>query len=439
MKSVNSNSIAVLATWIFFFGLLSIGIASEPMSKLLIDFNDASVAGRWLSVNDDVMGGVSKGGFSITNDKTLVFSGSISLENRGGFASIRTRPIDLKLGGYDTIALRVRGDGRTYYFNLRTSASRPASSYRAPLRTQKDTWQEVRISLKDFRYTAYGRRIVGAGPLRASDVRSVGFTLADKKAGPFWLEVSWIKAEKGSASNEAIVGRAEDLAADKDIVDTAVAAGKFKTLVAAVKAAGLVEVLKSQGPLTVFAPNDDAFAKLPEGDVEELLKPDNRQQLVAILSYHVLPGKILLGTRSKETLQGQSVTIKTTGPFEINGANVIASDIRASNGVIHVIDRVLIPPPVRLTPRESASAVIELAIRRGVPLFNAGQPGACAAIYEVAVESLLQSHTNALSDKDRSLLRKALRDARGDDEDPVEQAWTLRRALDAVYVSLSAD
>jgi uncharacterized surface protein with fasciclin (FAS1) repeats len=264
--------------------------------------------------------------------------------------------------------------------------------------------------------------------------------LADKKEGPFRLEVSWIRAEKGTGFKKATAAKhAGDLAGDKDIVDTAVAAGKFKTLVAAVKAAGLVEALKGEGPLTVFAPNDDAFAELPKGTVEELLKPENREKLIAILSYHVLPGKILLGAQSPETLEGQSVTIRTAGPFEVNGVNVIASDITASNGVIHVIEGVLIPPPEKLTPRESASAVIELAIRRGVPLFNAGQSSACAAIYEVAVESLLKSHTNALGDKERSVLRKALGDIRSNDENASEQAWTLRRALDAVYGSLSAD
>jgi len=152
-----------------------------------------------------------------------------------------------------------------------------------------------------------------------------------------------------------------------------------------------------------------------------------------------LPGKILLSAKPLETLQGQSVTIRTTGSFEVNGANVIASDIAASNGVIHVIDSVLIPPRSQLTPQEAARAVIELAISRGVPLFNSGQPSACAAIYEVAAESLLKSHSNALGDKNRSALRNALKKIRDVDEDPSQQAWTLRRALDKVYESLAED
>ncbi len=430
MKLINSYSSTMLAIWLLLFG--SLGIASEPMSKPLIDFYNASAANQWLSVNDNVMGGVSEGRFRITNDKTLEFFGNLSLENRGGFASIRTRQADLKLDGYDTIVARVKGDGRTYYFNLRTSSRNAAGSYRAPLKTQKDTWQEVRIPLKDFVYTAYGRPITGAEPLRANKVQSMGFTLADKNAGSFRLEVSSIRTEKDIAAKEAS-------AANKDIVETAVAAGKFKTLVAAVKAAGLVEALKGEQPLTVFAPSDDAFARLPKGTVEELLKPENRQELIAILSYHVLPGKIFLNAQSPETLQGQSVTIRTAGSFKVNGVNVIASDIEASNGVIHIIDSVLIPPNTKLTPREAARAVIELAIRRGVPLFNAGQSSACAAIYEVAIESLLKSHTNALSENNRSVLRNALREIRNDDEDSRQQAWTLRRALDLVYESLSKD
>ena len=258
--------------------------------------------------------------------------------------------------------------------------------------------------------------------------------------GPFRLEVGWIRAQKGTAATETKVAeQAEDSDPKKDIVETAVAGGQFKTLLAAAKAAGLVETLKSKGPLTVLAPNDDAFAKLSKGTVEGLLKPENRDKLVAILSYHVLPGRILLGAQSPKTLQGQSVTIRTSGSFEVNGANVIASDITASNGVVHVIDSVLIPPVAKMTHREAARAVIELAIRRGVPLFNSGQPSACAAIYEVAAESLLKSHANALGDKDRSVLENALRRIRGGDENASEQAWTLRRALDVVYESVSDD
>ena len=133
----------------------------------------------------------------------------------------------------------------------------------------------------------------------------------------------------------------------KDIVDTAVEAGSFTTLVAAVEAAGLVETLKGEGPFTVFAPTDEAFAALPEGTVENLLLPENKDQLVQILTYHVVPGKVMSTDLSNEmmatTVEGSDVTIMTEGGVTVNGANVVTADIEASNGIIHVIDQVILP------------------------------------------------------------------------------------------------
>jgi len=137
-------------------------------------------------------------------------------------------------------------------------------------------------------------------------------------------------------------------AAETDIVDTAVAADDFETLVAAVQAADLVDTLKGEGPFTVFAPTDAAFAKLPEGTVEDLLKPENKDRLVAVLTYHVLPGKVMSGdiagqTLEAETVQGSTVAIDATDGVTVDGASVTAADIEATNGVIHVIDTVILP------------------------------------------------------------------------------------------------
>jgi uncharacterized surface protein with fasciclin (FAS1) repeats len=134
----------------------------------------------------------------------------------------------------------------------------------------------------------------------------------------------------------------------KDIVDTAVAAGNFKTLAAALKAAGLIDTLKGAGPFTVFAPTDEAFAKLPAGTVESLLKPENKEKLVAILTYHVVPGKAMAkdvtGMSSAKTVNGKELKLKVDGgKVMINDAVVITADIETSNGVIHVIDTVLLP------------------------------------------------------------------------------------------------
>ena len=133
-----------------------------------------------------------------------------------------------------------------------------------------------------------------------------------------------------------------------DIVDTAVKAGSFNTLVAAVKAAGLVETLKGEGPFTVFAPTDAAFKKLPKGTVEDLLKPENKAKLAAILTYHVVPGKVMskdiAGKKLEaKTVQGQKVAVDATSGVEIDNAKVIQADIATSNGVIHVIDTVILP------------------------------------------------------------------------------------------------
>lgn len=134
-----------------------------------------------------------------------------------------------------------------------------------------------------------------------------------------------------------------------DIVDVAAGAGSFNTLVAAVQAAGLVDALKGDGPLTVFAPTDEAFAALPEGTLDSLLKPENKDQLAAILLYHVVSGKVmssdLSGTVNAETLQGDTIEIVASADgVTVNGANVVTADVAASNGVIHVIDAVILPP-----------------------------------------------------------------------------------------------
>lgn len=140
-----------------------------------------------------------------------------------------------------------------------------------------------------------------------------------------------------------------DSAASKDIVDTAASAGQFNTLIAAAQAADLVDTLKSPGPLTVFAPTDAAFAALPAGTVENLLKPENKDQLVKVLTYHVVSGKVMAADvvklSSATTVEGSDVAIDASGgTVMVNDAQVVQADVAASNGVIHVIDKVILPP-----------------------------------------------------------------------------------------------
>ena len=178
-------------------------------------------------------------------------------------------------------------------------------------------------------------------------MRALVCTMAVAALGAF--SVSAVRGGEACASAApAASASAACEAKAKDLVDTAVAAGSFKTLVAAVQAAGLVETLKGEGPLTVFAPTDEAFAKLPEGTVAELLKPENKAKLVRILTYHVVPGKVLAADVVKlseaKTVEGSKVRIQVEGgKVKVDGANVVKTDILTSNGVIHVIDAVILP------------------------------------------------------------------------------------------------
>ena len=154
-------------------------------------------------------------------------------------------------------------------------------------------------------------------------------------------------AMAGTVAPAALAGSA--VAATKDIVATAVEAGQFKTLVAAVEAAGLVDTLQGAGPFTVFAPTDAAFAALPAGTVDDLLKPENKARLVAVLTYHVLPGKVMAADVAGKqaevaTVEGSTLKVDARDGVKVNDATVVAADVAASNGVIHAIDKVVMPP-----------------------------------------------------------------------------------------------
>lgn len=162
------------------------------------------------------------------------------------------------------------------------------------------------------------------------------------------LALGFAGAGLGLSSSPAVAADAAKKEGAKDIVDTAVGAGQFKTLAAALTAAGLVDTLKGPGPFTVFAPTDEAFAKLPAGTLESLLKPENKEKLVGILTYHVVPGKVTASDVTKlneaKTVNGKMLKIAAKdGKVMINSANVAKADVMASNGVIHVVDTVILP------------------------------------------------------------------------------------------------
>jgi monofunctional biosynthetic peptidoglycan transglycosylase len=170
---------------------------ADDTTKLLFDFTGADAAKEWQTVNDGVMGGVSEGNFQITDQKTLEFYGTLSLENNGGFASVRSKAKKLGLAKGDVLVARVRGDGREYSMNLYVPRRLTAFSYRATVKTKKDEWMEVKLPLDKFEATSFGRVVKDAGPVDPQEVNGLGFLLSDKKAGAFKLEVEWIKVVRG--------------------------------------------------------------------------------------------------------------------------------------------------------------------------------------------------------------------------------------------------
>ena len=171
-------------------------VAEKPLLPLF-DFARPDAAQQWQAVNDGVMGGVSVGRFAITASQTMEFSGRLSLENNGGFASVRTKPTNFKIAADDTLVVRVKGDGREYVLNLYTKSRRMAFSYRTALPTTKDVWTEVSVPLQDFIPTSFGNRVQGMGPVEPDQINSLGFMLSDKNPGPFKLEVDWVKKITG--------------------------------------------------------------------------------------------------------------------------------------------------------------------------------------------------------------------------------------------------
>jgi monofunctional biosynthetic peptidoglycan transglycosylase len=167
-------------------------VAEKPLQPLL-DFVGPDAAQKWQAVNDGGMGGVAEGRLKITADNTMEFSGRLSLENNGGFASVRTKPTNFDIHGGDTLVVRVKGDGREYVLNIYTKSRRMAFSYRAPLPTTRDEWTEVSVPLDEFIPTSFGNRVQGMGPVEPDQINSLGFMLSDKKPGPFKLEVDWVK------------------------------------------------------------------------------------------------------------------------------------------------------------------------------------------------------------------------------------------------------
>jgi monofunctional biosynthetic peptidoglycan transglycosylase len=181
--------------------LLGSFVMADEKPEVLFDFTNPDAAKEWQTVNDGVMGGVSEGKLKVTAEKTLEFFGTLSLENNGGFASVRTKAKKLNLEKGDTLVAKVRGDGREYSLNLYVKKPLTAFSYRAMVQTKKDEWIEIKVPLDKFEATSFGNLVKDAGPVNPTEVNAIGFLLGDKKAGPFKLEVEWVRVKRAGASD----------------------------------------------------------------------------------------------------------------------------------------------------------------------------------------------------------------------------------------------
>lgn len=230
----------------------------------------------------------------------------------------------------------------------------------------------------------------------------------------------------------------------KNLVETAQAAGSFGTLLAAAAAADLAGTLSGEGPFTVFAPTDEAFAKLGSDTIQSLLLPENKDRLRTVLLHHVVAGRVdaltALGAKTAETLAGDTVSIRLEeGRLRIDDASVVQNDIQTSNGVIHVLDTVLVPaapaPEIPTEPRAAARAALERAVELGAPRFNDGDPATCAELYELALVAIAGLGRELLAEETLEEVLLARREAL-QLEDPKRRAWRLRRGIDAVYLDL---
>ncbi|MFZ4575604.1 MAG: CIA30 family protein [Phycisphaerales bacterium] len=318
--------------YVFFasvFALCSIAFA-QPAN---IEFKNG-VAG-WRTVLDGVMGGRSTGRVTQPEDGILRFSGELSLENNGGFSQTQTTVPAASFKGATGIEARVRGDGRTYQFDVRCSDVRMmAGSFQTKFETVAGEWVTLTLPFEDFRLYSFGRPVPDAPELVPARVESIGVTLADKKSGAFQLDIDFIRAIGGAEAAPA---------GGSDLVTVAKREG-LNTLLALVGASGLQ--LPADDRVTVFAPTDKAFEAVPAETVKFLTSEEGRATLQAILKHHVLPMAVdsgsLLQRRGVLALSGQNLAVDGDA-LTIAGAALLKTDVPFDGGVLYVIDRVLMP------------------------------------------------------------------------------------------------
>ncbi|MBU3683758.1 MAG: hypothetical protein FGM39_07080 [Phycisphaerales bacterium] len=289
----------------------------------------------WQTVLDGVMGGRSTGRIAAGEGGTLRFTGELSLENNGGFSQIRTAVPEGTFAGTSGLVLRVKGDGRSYQCDIRSSRLRlMAGGYQSVFKTKAGEWAEVEIPFDQCVAKSFGQRLGNAPALEPASIESVGITLADKQEGPFAIEVDWIRPVGAAAAGRSSTASLSTVATKANLT----------TLLALVKAAEIE--FPKDAKLTIFAPTNDAFATLPREQVEFLTSEKGRPTLQAILRHHVvaqpLESSALLDRRRVKALSGQSLEIDPSA-LTVDGARLVAADVAFDGGLVHVIDGVMLP------------------------------------------------------------------------------------------------
>ena len=353
--------IALLKSHVFLDGTTSNRcIAATPGSwrgQSITEFTQKENADfSWQVVNDGVMGGRSKGNLEFTPEDTMHFSGTLSLENNGGFSTARSGPIDYDLSNDLGLLLLVKGDGRTYEARLDSTAKHRGNtlSFAGEFQTKAKEWVQVKIPFSEFTGSWRGRTFPDA-KLDTAKINRLWILLADKQAGPFDLQVKWIRTYgKGqgriepptSASSPSTEKQKNE--ERKRIIPTLEADGRFTEFKKALDVARLTTFFQWDNPLTVFAPTDEAFAALPDGLLEALHEPAMREKLVELLSHHVVPGEIALDkTMRAKTLKavrgGHLIVSEDQRIIRVNAAKFLPPSIPCKDGIIHPIDVVLLP------------------------------------------------------------------------------------------------
>ena len=409
--------------------MISLVLAAATVTGDVLHDFDVTDSVRFTCVNDTVMGGRSASSLETLDGGILRFAGDLSLDNNGGFASFRSRVSDYDIDESDGLQVRVKGDGRTYIFSVDlTGVPIPAGGYWQEFETEAGRWMDIRLPYEDFVPTAFGQELPGLPEVTADRIDGMGVFLADKVAGGFTIDFDSISTYSGQATDIAATG-----------TDAPLLPAECSTLLSLLQQTGLDAAVGELDGFTLFAPTNEAFGKLPKDVLTALLEPQNAGALKKVLLHHVVAAPVTAwkaaGLKSADVLDGGSVSIERDGlNLLVGGSAVVDADLLRGDGVVHVVDAVIVPADLQLaTPMAKASDVLVAAITRGVPLYNDGNTEACAAVYRTAVEATLMLSSSELRAETVETLREAL--ARSEHEGERTAAWTLRSAMDVAIVN----